>query len=44
MARDGRIARVVKGVMMGGFAVVAAPAEDGVTGVRTFIVGQDGVV
>lgn len=29
---------------MGGFAVVAAPAGDGVTGVRTFIVGQDGVV
>jgi Protein of unknown function (DUF2950) len=35
---------VVKGVMIGGFALVAAPAEYGVTGVRTFIVSQDGVV
>jgi Protein of unknown function (DUF2950) len=34
----------VKGVMIGGFALVAAPAEYGVTGVRTFIVSQDGVV
>jgi hypothetical protein len=35
---------VVKGVMIGGFALVAAPAEYGVTGVRTFIVSHDGVV
>ena len=35
---------VVKGVMIGGFALVAAPAEYGATGVRTFIVSQDGVV
>jgi hypothetical protein len=35
---------VVKGVMIGGFALVAAPAEYGVTGVRTFIVSDDGVV
>ena len=35
---------VVKGVMIGGFALVAAPAEYGVTGVRTFIVSQAGVV
>lgn len=35
---------VVKGVMIGGFALVAAPAEFGVTGVQTFIVSQDGVV
>jgi Protein of unknown function (DUF2950) len=35
---------LVKGVMIGGFALVAAPAEYGVTGVRTFIVSQDGVV
>ena len=35
---------VVKGVMIGGFALVAAPSEYGVTGVRTFIVSQDGVV
>jgi hypothetical protein len=35
---------VVKGVMIGGFALVAAPAEYGVTGVRTFTVSHDGVV
>ena len=35
---------LVKGVMIGGFALIAAPAEYGVTGVRTFIVSQDGVV
>jgi hypothetical protein len=35
---------VVKGVMIGGFALVAAPAEYGVTGVETFIVSHDGVV
>jgi hypothetical protein len=40
----GQIDYVVKGVMIGGFALVAAPAEYGVTGVKTFIVSQDGVV
>ena len=35
---------VVKGVMIGGFALVAAPSEYGVTGVKTFIVSHDGVV
>jgi len=35
---------VVKGVMIGGFALVAAPAEYGVTGVKSFIVGYDGIV
>ncbi len=35
---------VVKGVMIGGFALVAAPAQYGVTGVKTFIVSHDGVV
>jgi len=35
---------VVKGVMIGGFALVAAPAEYGVTGVRSFIISHDGVV
>jgi len=35
---------VVKGAMIGGFALVATPAEYGVTGVKTFIVSQDGVV
>jgi hypothetical protein len=35
---------VVKGVMIGGFALVAAPAEYKVTGVRTFMVSHNGVV
>ena len=35
---------VVKGVMIGGFALVAAPAEYRATGVKTFIVSHDGVV
>ncbi len=40
----GEMDYVVKGLMIGGFALVAAPAQYGVTGVRTFIVSQDGVV
>lgn len=40
----GQIDFVVKGVMIGGFALVAAPAQYGVTGVRSFIVSHDGVV
>jgi Protein of unknown function (DUF2950) len=40
----GQMDFVVKGVMIGGFALVAAPAEYGVTGVKTFIVSHDGVV
>lgn len=40
----GEMDYVVKGMMIGGFALVAAPAEFGVTGVKTFIVSQDGVV
>src|SRR5215468_960115 len=35
---------VIKGAMIGGFALAAAPAKYGVTGVKTFIVSQDGVV
>ena len=35
---------VVNKVMIGGFALVAAPATYGVTGVKTFIVSHDGVV
>ena len=35
---------VVEGAMIGGFALVAAPAEYGVTGVKTFMVSNDGVV
>jgi Protein of unknown function (DUF2950) len=40
----GQMDYLVKGVMIGGFALVASPAEYAVTGVRTFIVSQDGVV
>jgi hypothetical protein len=35
---------VVKDVMIGGFALVAAPAEYGETGVKTFMVSHTGVV
>jgi Protein of unknown function (DUF2950) len=35
---------MVGGAMIGGFALAAAPAEYRVTGVKTFIVGPDGVV
>jgi hypothetical protein len=35
---------IVNGVMIGGFALVAAPAEYRVTGVKTFLVGYDGIV
>jgi hypothetical protein len=40
----GEMDYVVKGAMIGGFALAAVPAEYAVTGVRTFIVSQDGVV
>ena len=35
---------LVKGKLIGGFGLVAWPAEYGVTGIHTFIVNQDGVV
>lgn len=40
----GEIDFVVDGAMIGGFALVAAPAQHRVTGVQTFVVGPDGVV
>lgn len=40
----GEMDYVVKGVMIGGFALIAAPAEYSETGLKTFIVSQDGVV
>ncbi len=40
----GEMNYVVEGVMIGGFALVAAPAEYGVTGVKTFMISNDGVV
>ena len=35
---------MVEGAMLGGFALVAAPADYGVTGIKTFIVSWEGVV
>jgi hypothetical protein len=40
----GELDYVVQGAMIGGFALVAAPAEYGVTGIMTFIVSHDGIV
>lgn len=40
----GELDFMVKGLMIGGFALVAGPAEYGVTGVQTFLVSHDGVV
>jgi Protein of unknown function (DUF2950) len=40
----GRLDYVINGAMIGGFALVAVPAQYRVTGVKTFIVSQDGVV
>jgi hypothetical protein len=40
----GQLEFVVKGAMIGGFALAAAPAEYQVTGVKTFIVSHDGIV
>lgn len=43
-APHGQIDFVIQGVMIGGFALVAAPLEYRVTGVKTFIVSHDGIV
>ena len=40
----GQMDFVVNNVMIGGFALIAAPATYGVTGVKTFMVSHDGVV
>ena len=40
----GKLDYVIEGVMIGGFALVAAPAQYRVTGVKTFMVSYDGVV
>ncbi|MGA7460040.1 MAG: DUF2950 domain-containing protein [Candidatus Korobacteraceae bacterium] len=40
----GKLDYVIEGIMIGGFALVAVPAEYQVTGVKTFIVSNDGVV
>ena len=43
-AQLGELDFVIKGMMIGGFAMVATPAEYQVTGVKSFIINQDGVV
>ena len=43
-ASGGAYRYLVKGKMIGGFAVIAAPAQYGNSGVMTFIVNHDGVV
>jgi DUF2950 family protein len=40
----GQLDYVIEGVMIGGFALVAVPAEYRVTGVKTFMVSYNGVV
>lgn len=40
----GKINYVIEGVMIGGFALLAVPAEYGVTGVKSFIVSYDDIV
>jgi Protein of unknown function (DUF2950) len=40
----GRLDYVIGGVMIGGFALVAVPSEYLVTGIKTFIVNNDGIV
>jgi hypothetical protein len=40
----GELDFVIKGAMIGGFALAAAPAEYEVTGVKTFIVSHTGIV
>jgi hypothetical protein len=43
-ARLGRLDYVVEGVMIGGFGLVAVPAEYRVTGIKTLIVSYDGII
>jgi hypothetical protein len=40
----GQLDYVIEGVMIGGFALVAVPAQYRVTGVKTFIVSYEGIV
>jgi len=43
-AHGGAYSYLVKGKMIGGFALVAYPASYGVSGVKTFIVNHEGIV
>jgi hypothetical protein len=44
MAAGGAVDYVVRGKMIGGFALVASPAEYGNSGVMTFVVNHAGAV
>ena len=43
-APGGEINFVIDGAMIGGFALAAAPAQYGVTGIKSFIVSYEGIV
>ena len=43
-AQGGALDYVVKGKMIGGFALIAYPAEYGVSGIKTFLVSHHGIV
>jgi hypothetical protein len=43
-APGGAVDYVVNGKMIGGFALIAYPAEYGVSGIKTFMVGHQGIV
>jgi len=43
-APTGEMDFVINGAMIGGFALALAPAEYGMTGVKTFIVSNNGIV
>ncbi len=43
-AQGGALDYVVKGKMIGGFALIAWPAEYGVSGIKTFLISHRGVV
>jgi hypothetical protein len=43
-AHLGKLDYVIQGVMIGGFALLAFPAEYRVTGVKTFMISQQGIV
>lgn len=43
-APGGKIDYVIDGIMIGGFALAAAPAEYGVSGINTFLVSYEGIV
>ena len=43
-ADDGERDYIMQGLMIGGFALIAWPAEYRVSGIKTFVVNQDGIV